>query len=272
MKRRVKKPAVRPEVARGWLKRHDVDGESIPQIAEADHFDVRTVRRQIELMRQEREFREAKQVVLRQALEKHYVDLCTFAEKLRAEFGGDAPSKIPIKSDPMWKALREHLPRAPLWKDIDRWETLAESFDLSVRDLKARVGREASERTGLKLVSSPDGVGLADGLVDAIVFHLRSVARGWGGLKDVRFTTTRAEHGTRVFWAAYGIAMVPDDKVEDLRRSCEDLASRAAQWEEYSVLAGHIQEFLRLQRDVQEELTKIILRRVLVGRCVYCPF
>ena len=82
MARRIKKGAVRPELCKQWLRRFEEDGESPPHIAEADGYDVRTVRKQIEKAMQEREMREARVMVLRDALEKHYKDLYTFAETL----------------------------------------------------------------------------------------------------------------------------------------------------------------------------------------------
>ena len=77
-----KRPLVEPAKRREWFKRFEEDGESAAEIARSVGYDVRTVRKQIELMRQERESREARFTVLRQALEKHYADLISFAEKL----------------------------------------------------------------------------------------------------------------------------------------------------------------------------------------------
>ncbi len=51
---RIKKPAVRPELRREWLRRNETEGESPPEIAKQDGYDVRTVRKQIEIERQER--------------------------------------------------------------------------------------------------------------------------------------------------------------------------------------------------------------------------
>ncbi len=79
MRRRTKKPAVRPEVRRQWLRRFEEYGESPPEISKADGYDVRTVRKQIEYAREERELREARAMVLRNDLERHYSDLCEFA-------------------------------------------------------------------------------------------------------------------------------------------------------------------------------------------------
>ena len=122
MTRRIKKPAVKPELRREWLQRHDEEGQSPPEIANADGYDVRTVRKQLEIERQERERREARSIVLRQALEKHYADLCCFVQKLDSHIVGEKGSPSTMRSDPMWSALEEHLPRSTIWKKLDRWE------------------------------------------------------------------------------------------------------------------------------------------------------
>lgn len=275
--KRVKKPSVRPEVARKWLKRHEEDGESVSHIAESDSYDVRTVRKYLELMRQEREVREAKQVVLRQALERHYNDICSFVERLRTDFGGDTPVRVvtpALKENPMWKALREHLPRSPLWKDIDKWEKLADSFQTSVDRINERVRKEAKSRTSLEFVSSLDRIGLYnDGLTALVVFHLKSLARGAMGFKDIaKFARTKTEHGVRVQFGAFGIGIGPEEKAREIETLCTNLLDEAEEWEEYETLSKLTQEFLRVQRSLNEELTKLALKRVVPGRCAYCPF
>jgi hypothetical protein len=113
-------PAVQPEIRRQWLKRYEEDGESPPQISIKDGYDVRTVRKQTEFERQEREKREARFAVLRKALEDHYADLFGFAQKLESELVNDSARLTTLKDDPMWSALREHLPRAKMWENLAR--------------------------------------------------------------------------------------------------------------------------------------------------------
>ena len=81
MAKRIRKPAIKPEQRLDWLRRYE-DGESPPKIAENDKVDVRTVRKHIEMAKQEREVKEARSMVLRNALELHYRDLCDCAKKL----------------------------------------------------------------------------------------------------------------------------------------------------------------------------------------------
>ena len=274
MKKRRKKPPVRPEVARKWLERYEEYGESPPQIAQSDGYDVRTVRKQLELMRHEREVREARQVVLRKALEKHYADLCSFAENLRAALSGDTPKHVStsLKDDPMWTALREHLPRAPLWKTIEKWEGVTDEFHSSLERLGHRIREEATAKTSLEFVPSRGKVGLIDGFTEAVSSHLRSIARGEQGLEGLDYSTRDREQGILVQLELFRIALVPEAKVSSIQQACSSLMDEAVQWEEYARMQKSIQEFSETQRILRDELTKIILRRVLPGRCVYCPF
>jgi hypothetical protein len=274
MAKRIKKPAVRPELAREWLRRYEEDGESPPQIAQADGYDVRTVRKQLERMSRERELREAKQVVLRQALEKHYVDICSFAEKLRAEISGRTPSIVSstLTEDPMWKALRQHLPRSSLWRDINRFEGLAQPFRLCLDNIKERVRKEAESSTSLQFVSSADEIGFTDGLPESIVFHLQSVARGERGLAEVGYSKKSAKTATRIEHGAFSIALVPEEKAEEVIAISRSLKKESTEWQEYQELFRLTQDFLKAQQGLKEALTGIILRRVVPGKCIYCPF
>jgi len=274
MAKRIKKPAVRPELAREWLRRYEEDGESPPRIANADGYDVRTVRKQLEKMSRERELRDARQVVLRQALEKHYVDICSFAEKLRAGISGRTPSMVSpiLKDDPMWKALRQHLPRSPLWKDIGHLERLAEPFKLCLDNIKERVRKEAESRTSMQFVSSGDEIGFTDGLPESIVFHLQSVARGERGLAEVSYSKKSAKTATRIEHGAFSIALVPEERAEEVIAISRSLMNESTEWQEYQELFRLTQDFVKAQQSLKEELTTIILRRVVPGKCMYCPF
>lgn len=141
MPKRIKKPPVKPAKCRDWFRRLEEEGQSAAEIARADHYDVRTVRKQTELVRQERERREARSIVLRQALERHYADLVSFAEHLDSRM---IKSSLPTetRSDHMWIALHEHLPRSPLWKMIDKIERLNDD----VRDIEKRAEQRLREK------------------------------------------------------------------------------------------------------------------------------
>ncbi len=274
MSKRVKKPAVRPEVRRQWFKRFEEDGESPPQIAKADGYDVRTVRKQIELTRQERETREARAMVLRQALEKHYEDLCAFAQRLESAISW-SPRHISftLREDRMWQALKEHLPKSPIWKATQRWEQLTDQFDLCTKQLEEIVTVVTQER-GLKFAQTPGESGLGPGFAESVVFHVVSLARGHRGLKSVaEFTHKRATdaglHDARM--GAYGLGLVHPNEIVKLKSVYFGLLDEAVGWQKSGELQNLVSELSRQSVVLHDELATIRLRRIVSGRCKYCP-
>jgi len=135
------------------VNRHEQDGDSPPQIAATDGFDVRTVRKQIERARQEREVREARSIVLRNAMEHHYTDICNFAEKLKVAVAGEESISL-LVDDPLWLALKQHLPHSPLWNLLNRRDTLLERLydaletgSLRLADLATRINVQVEKIT-----------------------------------------------------------------------------------------------------------------------------
>jgi len=213
-------------------------------------------------------------VVLRGALERHYADLCSFAEKLKADLSGDVPTNVlmTLRDDPMWRALREHLPRLRLWTDIEKWQRLVPEYERSVERLKEPIQSEAASRVSLEFVSSAKSIGLNDGFADGLTFHLQAAARDWQGLSSFEYYLVNSRGAVRVGRGQYTLALAPEARVKDVQELFDAMMKEALDWEEYSVLKKCTEEFLKVKRDIHEELTKIILRRIIPGRCLYCPF
>jgi hypothetical protein len=70
-----------------------------------------------------------------------------------------------------------------------------------------------------------------------------------------------------------GIMRVEDSGrcVEIVHNVLEDLESRMRDWEDYRNLEKTIAEIGRLDRKLREELAIVRLRRIVPGRCKYCP-
>ena len=126
--------------------------------------------------------------------------------------------------------------------------------------------------TSLEFISSVDETGLTDGLAESVAFHLHASARGERGLKDISYTSTPTKNGVRINHGAFGIALVPEDRAEEVETLSRSLIREAIEWPDYDELYRFTQEFLRAQESLKEELTTVILRRVVPGKCIYCPF
>lgn len=267
MPRRTKKPPAKPEMRKDWLRRFEENGESPPQIAKADGYDVRTVRKQLEEARQEREGREARATVLRQALEQHYGDLVSFADRLNTSII-HATLPMGARDDRLWFALREHLPRSPLWKAIDRMERLnGELHDIDGRGHK-RIGVMVKEKSPLGFVQKPGTLGLnRDALEAAVGYHLRAPTE-----ELLKIETRELKEGVaEVAYGNFTCAVVPSDMASEIGKLIADMMSGIGQWPEREEMARTLLIRSRVVNEIEEELATIILRRIVPGRCKYCP-
>jgi len=276
MAKRIKKPPVRLEQRREWLRRNEM-GESVPKIADSDDFDVRTVRKHIELAKQEREVKEARTTVLRNALERHYDDLRKFAEKLNSEISGASNVPSSPDDDLMEAALRQHLPRSPIWGYMSKRQNLRQRADEEQQKLKIVIDESVkADRRLTPLIN--DGL---DGIVPCIVAVLVAEAKQWAhgntgySLKDSLVMESAGEGlvNPRFGFSHMGIMEVEHSErcVKIVHDVLEDLESRLRDWEDYRNLEKTIAEIGRLDRKLREELAIVRLRRIVPGRCKYCP-
>jgi hypothetical protein len=266
---RIKKPVVRPELRRQWLHRYEEVGESPPEIAKADGYDTRTVRAQIDFERQERERREARSIVLRQALEKHYADLCSFAQKLDSHVIGETDSLQTLREDPMWNALREHLPRSTVWKNLDKLEAVRGNIHQADDKLKRPLEELITAKSRLAFPVPSGEIGLTSGIVDALIAHFRLSARGEAGLdKRTDFRVAPVEEATTsIEYGAYTIGKVPNERVTEVKNLFLNLLAEVITREEHGEMSRLFILLDQLKRKLHNELLIVILRRVVPGRC-----
>ena len=277
MAKRTKKPNIKPEIRRNWLKRNEEEGESPPQIAEKDKYDVRTVRKQIELAKQEREAREARSIVLRDALEKHYEDLRKYAEKLNSQITGIGDSASSLDDDFIESALRQHLPRSPLWAYLSKLQVLQQRANEGHQALENKISEIVRTEPGLKRLTDAGLDGLVPGTVAVLDAETKQWLNGNSGytLKDSLVMETAGEGllNPRVGFSHMG----PMAK-EKTRGNMQIVLKALAELEviikgiqEYIDLEKTMADIERLRSKLREELAIIRLRRIVPGRCKYCP-
>jgi len=262
-----KKSPVIPSVRLEWLRRLE-EGEPLYKLAKSVDFDVRTVKKQTEMAIEERESHEARLGVLRQALEKHYADLLSFAEKLDS---GTIHSLIPngLKDDRMWAALYEHLPRAPLWKLIDKLERLNDEIVDIEKRADQRLWDKVKEDHSFSLVAQFGGQGLYDkALEGAMDYHLHANAPcALLPITSSPFSETLAT----VNYERWPCAVVPPDQVDKAKELITGLMTQVCQWPEYEELRKTLSTRAKVTGEIREELATLILKRIVPGHCKYCP-
>jgi RNAse (barnase) inhibitor barstar len=269
--KKVKRIRVTSAQRREWLLRHD-EGAEPQDIAKEVGFDTRTVKKAIHHAQQQREFIEARSHVLRTALEKHYDDISQFAKDLKAAFylptsfrSGPGGLDDYLQQNPLMAALREHLPRALLWKHIAAWDNAKEAYVQSVHSLSDRISKELNKSTTFrKDISKKEVDELCKLVDDDFGFHFLAIYRGEKGL-----VTTESKHSdTGIAFRKSDLTRLPEDKQGWLNK----LIVNAQNWDETKAFQQAVERLGRAQEGISQELDTIALRRVVAGKCKYCPF
>jgi uncharacterized protein (UPF0335 family) len=204
------------------------DGQSVSELAKTVGYDVRTVKKQTEMAYQEREGREARSLVLRQAVEKHYAGLLSLAEKMDS---GIVQSYLPmgIKSDRMWTALHEHLPRSPLWKLIDKMEHLNDEARNIEKRAEQRLWDKVGGESPFNVVSQPgiqEPCLFANALVGQMNYHLH--ANHPCTLLEFS-TSSYNETLVAIHYEGWHCALIPPDQVEKAKEFIASLMGQVSQ-------------------------------------------
>ncbi len=273
MTKRIKKPPVKPEKRLEWLHRVDKEGETLVHIAESDDFDLRTVRKHIEIARLERDVQKARSEVLRDVLVDHYRDLLDTVRNIEKQVSGEALVSME-KEQPLMLGLRMHMARSPLWENLRKWNRtlteLAESKDL-IRN-KIQIDIEADGRLNGIVSQGADGV-IPAAAVDVLVHQVKEWARGREGLKmdrDIHPEKT-SEGRVRMRYGFSSFGEIKESQVEIIKTVLIDFESGLKDRSEYLEIERLFNRLGRLKVSILEILTVILLRRIVPGKCKFCP-
>ena len=106
-----------------------------------------------------------------------------------------------------------------------------------------------------------------------VVAYLQSMARFPDRrIPEERFTTERVpEDMVRIAWGSWSCATVPLGREQEAKDLVTDLMKRIGQWPECDSMERVLTELTKVMDILREELATIKLRRVVPGRCRYCP-
>ena len=275
-KKRTKKPNVKPEQRQSWLERNE-RGESVPRIAEADDYDERTVRRHIEMAKQKREVQEARSAVLRNALERHYRDMSNFVERLNSRISGSVEASLLPDDDLIEVALRQHLPRSPIWGNLSKWQGLREEIPELRNNLDILTKRLVESNDDIISLTKAGFDGILDGTVDI----LKKETEQWVGkntdytLRDSLIMEPAGENLVDPCFGSFHMGVMDKKSAEkNMRIVWEvigELEPRLKESVEYRGLEKIMTEIELLSRKLRKELAVIRLRRIVPGRCKFCP-
>jgi len=95
-------------------------------------------------------------------------------------------------------------------------------------------------------------------------------------LKKCAFINWRAEEGfVNLRYGAFQLGKVAESRLQTVREVIrgvlQDWESRIKQFDEYQKLEKSFLELRRVEKNLNDEIAVITLRRVVPGRCRYCP-
>lgn len=272
-------PKISPATRRNWLEAYE-RGERIDKIARDAGRTERTVNEHVQLARQEREEREVRGWLLRDAYQKHFDDLLGLAEELREASKKPSPHGLLAvpdrKTRMLLEALKGHIPKSELWRASKDRGNHARRLDIIEegieRHIAARVEREV--RTCFSEVTM-------DGFTGSLWVAVREAAEGRDAIdRKYRLETTLAV--LRLKWGEFVLANKASDEAS---KACDEarlmqvehkhtqlLEELTAQKSELlTKLSEVVREWNEAQDTVEQEVESLVLRRMLPGQCYLCP-
>ena len=282
MSPRQRKSFVKPETRREWLEQSE-DGHSPPEIAKAEGVDPRTVRKHISIAMHEKETKDARSTVLRNALERHYDQLCRCAERLVQQTTSDAKINIdalspntneinPYESQ-LKIALRQHIPKSPLWKLLSEEAKLRVRVEEFTQPFNKKIETSISSDPRLTSQLTNEENAVVRGIVEALTHQARFWVKGSSTLNpNDNLKSEPAEEGfVNLKYGAFNLGKVKKENVELIRKTISDWTARAQEWKEFDELKKAESDLRRVHQNLNDEIAVISLRHVLPGRCKYCP-
>jgi hypothetical protein len=271
MQKRIKKPPVKPETRLEWLVRIE-HGETPPQISATDSFDVRTVRKHVELARLERDVQRARTEVMRDALVAHFRDLLETVRNIEKQISGEATVSME-KEQPLITGLRQHMPRSPLWENLRKWNRTLTELAESKDGIRNKIQREIEADGRLNGIVSQGANGVIPAAIDVLVHQVKEWARGREGLKmdcDIHLEKT-SEGRVKMSYGFSHFGELEESSVEIIKAVLIYFESELKHSPEYLEMEKLYGKLGRLKISIGESLTVILLRRIVPGRCRYCP-
>jgi hypothetical protein len=273
------KKAVSAAIRKEWLIRHEEGGESAAAIAREDNFDPRTVRKGIEWAKSKQEVLSVRHTVLSTALSEHYHDLIDHAQSLDNVLAEEWPKRISdyLLNHPMHEALKEHLPNDRLWKNLSKWAELVTHYEKLYSELEKSI-KDDFEGCGYKFSKSKEEPGLLEkSLPSSIINNISFAAqdkrnRGEGARLRQTAGESPAQRKLGLYEVRRGEYLLAYLPQKDVRKFQHDYITVL---DLMDIKAQNLRIVFRdswdLSAVIRKELALIIWRKIVPGRCKYCP-
>jgi hypothetical protein len=263
--------SIRPEQRLMWLKRHE-EGESVFKISLNAGVDHRTVKKHIEIARSERELKDERSAVLRNALERHFADLLDIVDSMLTWI--DAGQTVEFSGDNEFlnDALHDHIPRSPIWPLLRRWNSgVADLTRLETRVRDKLESRLLSD-IGLSAINERKGGEPFQRIRSALKYNPKERGQGQPEL-DVKSPEIEARVNLSRAVNSAVSAFIELDKKESIvvKDALSKIDSEMEAWEEFTELGDQYRKLADVRTKLKEALRILKWKRIVPGRCWLCP-
>lgn len=270
MSRRKGASSITPERRLQWLKRHE-GGESIFKIAIDAGFDQRTVKRHVELAKNEREFKEERSSVLRGALEHHFSDLLSVVDIMLTHIDTGETVELSGDEEFLQDALREHIPRSAIWLLLRNWNSYVAGVTLLKAQIRDRLEKTVSSDATLAAINERKNDELFRRMRSALKAEERN--HGHPGLDVKVMEIEERANQLRAVNSAFTTFGELDDKKElaVVQAILAKIQSKMEAWEEFTELGDQYRKLADARTKLKEALRILKWKRIVPGRCRLCP-
>lgn len=264
---KARKAGISRQLRQQWLTEHE-GGTSILTLANEYYRDPRTIKKYIDIATKERYEKEAKVIVIKDALVNHYARLIAYAEKLYKNISTESSFSSDLTNDRMHAALKSHLPRSPLWNYINRINHLYEKLDETTSRLTAKLVQKINSDKEI-----PDNESVRLGLLEVLKYQIVEWAKANRGLDiEIHFKThSDSRDKNTVEYGKFNLGPLSDNDLKQLKPIISKYEKSLRKLKEYDEAHSIYDELKLVKIKAAEELATIIEKGVLQGSCKYCP-
>jgi len=173
----------------------------------------------------------------------------------------------------MKTALRQHLPRSPIWGYLKQRESLKERIDQLMREAGMKIEKVVRSDSRLSAGLDASETGVVPGIIVALKFQIEHWAKGDQGLNinDNLILEPAEEKFVNLRYGFAQMGKVNKKHVALISDVIQNGESRIRKWEEFEKLEKSFTELRLVEKNLRQELAVITLKRIVPGRCRYCP-
>jgi hypothetical protein len=253
-----------------WLEQYE-EGVPIVKIASKANADPRTVKLHIEQAQKEKKREKVFFAAALNALEAHFRDIIKFAKKMEKTLGSNQYASSSFEDDPMWDALKKHIPKSIIWRNIQAREVCLDGLQQLGQVVSSRLKVQIEKQTSIPFVAI-DSEGLYDGMLQSLVVHFKAKAMGQFGftIDDNFIAETANDNLTLIRLGGYSIGLVPENEIENITTMISALLDEVIGFPEFAPTEKLYDDLERIKKQLLDEFQTIILRRMIQGKCKYC--